>query len=401
MTHPDHSVARRLLFGLTATAVITLVLAATAFAATTTTAGTPTTTATTPAAAADASATTTTAADASSGATTGGTQSAAVVTPPPAGFTPLNPGVKVPTVAVQIWPEYDTRDVLVFMNLTLPAGTALPATFTYVVPTGARLAGIGEVDPNGNFTYSYTSGPPPTTVGQDGTIVTITLKRYLRVQVEWYYNPGVATTGARSFPVSVVIPVDTDKVEIAVQQPLRSTNFSVEPPMGQPVAGGDGFNYVSGTLPALKAGSKITTTIAYTKTDSEPSNSTAVSTPAQKSTSKLLIYILIALVVVVAGFSVYRLWLRPAFASSGGGGTSGGGGGRGGSGGQSGGSGRGSQGSRGSGASRGGPGKSTSGSPSVRADAGGSAPAKFCTNCGARLAKRDRFCPECGHERES
>ena len=26
---------------------------------------------------------------------------------------------------------------------------------------------------------------------------------------------------------------------------------------------------------------------------------------------------------------------------------------------------------------------------------------RFCTMCGARLSKKDRFCPECGHERES
>ena len=388
MTRHDRLVARRLVLGLTMSMVITLVLAGTVLAATTTTAGT----AATPAADASAAATATTAADASSGATAGGTQSAAVVTPPPAGFTPLNPGVKVPTVQLQIWPEYDTRDVLVFMNLTLPAGTKLPATFTYVVPTGARLAGIGEVDPNGNFTYNYNNGPPPTTVGQDGNVVTITLQKYLTVQVEWYYNPGVAVTGARSFPVSVVIPVDTDQVQIAVQQPLRSTNFSVQPPMGQPAANPDGFNYVSGVVPAVKAGSKVTTTISYTKTDSEPSKSTAVSTPVQKSTSKWLIYILVALVVVVVGFSVYRLWLRPAAASGGAGGRSGGGG-RGGPG-QSGKSTRGAQGSRGGG-------KAAGGSPTVRADTGSTTATKFCTNCGARLSKRDRFCPECGQEREA
>ena len=102
--------------------------------------------------------------------------------------------------------------------------------------------------------------------------------------------------------MSVVIPVDTDQVQIAVQQPHRSTDFSVQPPMGQPVADADGFNYVSGTVPAVKSGSKVTTTISYTKTDSEPSDSTAVSTPTQKSTSKLLIYVLVALVVVVIGF---------------------------------------------------------------------------------------------------
>ena len=238
--------------------------------------------ATTTTAGADASgaATATTAADASSGGTAG-SAAAAVVTPPSAGFTPLNPGVKVASVDLQIWPEYDTRDVLVFMNLTLPADTKFPATFTYVVPTGARLAGIGEVDPSGTFTYNYNNGPPPTTVGQDGNIVTITLQKYPTVQVEWYYNPGVAASGARSFPVSVVIPVDTDLVNIAVQQPARSTGFTVEPPMGQPVASGDGFSYVSGTVPAIKAGSQVTTTISYTKSDNEPSNSTSVPTPTQ------------------------------------------------------------------------------------------------------------------------
>ena len=320
MTSHARRTALRPLLALVLAVVAVVVLAGTALAATTTTAG------------ADASgaATATTAADASSGGTAG-SAAAAVVTPPSAGFTPLNPGVKVASVDLQIWPEYDTKDVLVFMNLTLPAGTTFPATFTYVVPTGARLAGIGEVDPSGNFTYNYNNGPPPTTVGQDGNVVTITLQKYPTVQVEWYYNPGVAVEGARSFPVSVLIPVDADLVNIAVQQPARSTDFTVEPPMGQPVAGRDGLNYVSGTVPAVKAGSQVTTTISYTKSDNEPSNSTTVSTPTQQSTSKWLIYVFVGLIVVVIAFAVYRLWLRPANASGGAGGRSGGTKGRGGS----------------------------------------------------------------------
>jgi hypothetical protein len=27
--------------------------------------------------------------------------------------------------------------------------------------------------------------------------------------------------------------------------------------------------------------------------------------------------------------------------------------------------------------------------------------ARFCTQCGGRLAKKDRYCPQCGHEREN
>ena len=54
-------------------------------------------------------------------------------------------------MSVRIWPEYDVRAVLVLMNFSLPADVTLPATFKFAVPAGAQIAGIGEIDPTGQF----------------------------------------------------------------------------------------------------------------------------------------------------------------------------------------------------------------------------------------------------------
>lgn len=67
------------------------------------------------------------------------TASGAGVLPAPEGFAPANQGLTVPSMLVQVWPEYDSADVLVMMEFILDPTVKLPMTFYFYAPTGSAL----------------------------------------------------------------------------------------------------------------------------------------------------------------------------------------------------------------------------------------------------------------------
>jgi hypothetical protein len=100
------------------------------------------------------------------------------IVPPPAVQIPLNPGWKTDQMDVRVMPEYDQKAVPVIMGFSLPADVPLPATLKFPIPAGAKITGIGEVDPNGNFTYNYASSYPPVEPAAEWDIATIQVKNY-------------------------------------------------------------------------------------------------------------------------------------------------------------------------------------------------------------------------------
>lgn len=304
------------------------------------------------------------------------------VEPRAADYTPVNPGLVAAQMGVQVWPEYDTTDVLVLIDLTLPPTTVFPYTFNFYVPKGARLTGIAEVDSNGQFVYKM--APPKVTPGTDMDQVTITVPSLPVLRLEYYYNPGLAATGQRSFDVLFRAPADAAQLSVGVQQPLRSTAFTVQPVLAQRTTDAEGFNYAFGTFPNIKQGDTLKLKVSYTKSDGEPSIQAGGSqggSPEAGASSRYLVWLLVVLVVGVAVLVGFRLYQRrqPAPSTT----RSLGGAARGSSGRVGGSTRRPARGAR----------------PPVAPGPGGLV--RFCTQCGQRLTKKDRFCPQCGHERES
>lgn len=301
------------------------------------------------------------------------------VTPAPSDWKPLNPGISPAEILVHIWPEYDTTstEVLVLIDLTVPASVPLPFTFKYAVPKGARVTGFAMVAPDGNFDYNRPN-PQFSSGGSDWDLVTVTVPTYRQIHLEYYFSPGIAASGAKKFAVVFISPADTPTLNEQVQQPKRSTGFSIDPPGADGSPDAEGFSYKTESFANVKDGDRIQVGVSYTKSDSDPSKPAGTTaTPGQSQSTRLFLILLIVLVVVVVGLVVYRLFFRkgpkPSNRQS-----------RGQSRGQSTGQGRPPQ--------SGGAGQSGT---------GGSGPSRFCTNCGGKLTKRDRFCPQCGNERES
>ncbi len=89
---------------------------------------------------------------------------------------------------------------------------------------------IGEIDPNGGFTYNYANSYPSVEPGDEWDIATIDVTSYRQLQIDYYYDPGLPQeAGQRSFPLLVQMPVDAGTVLLHVQQPARATDFEIQP----------------------------------------------------------------------------------------------------------------------------------------------------------------------------
>ena len=325
--------------------------------------------------------------------TTAAAASGAGVLPVPDGFTPANQGLTVPSMVVQVWPEYDSADVLVMMEFILDPTVKLPMTFNFYAPAGARLSGIAEIDGNGQFVYGKT---PVVTAGTGFDKVAFQVENYRHLRVEYYYDPGLGQVAARSFPVVFQNPVDAAQVTMSVQQPLRSTGFAVTPVLGPPTVDAQGFTTVQGSFTDVKEGQRVSLLIAYTKGDAEPSVTTGTTAdpagvPAStNSGAKWLIWLGVIVVVVVGGIVVWTMLSprrpqKPEAPSTG-------------------------QStkpvSKAVARNKAPAGKRPAGGEKDRPSADGSAggrrgPVRFCTECGRALRDDDRFCPQCGHKRET
>jgi hypothetical protein len=231
--------------------------------------------------------------------------------PPVVGLATLNPRWKTAQMVVQVWPEYDKNAVLVIMDFALPADVPLPATFKFAVPSGAVIAGIGEVDPSNNFTFNYANTYPPIQSGTDWDIATIQVQKYRSLQIDYYYDPGLPVgAGPRSFPVLVQLPMDATSLNLHVQQPSRATEFNVQPAMQGSGAAQDGFTYAVAAFSDVKAGSTFGYVVSYNKPDGDLSTSAGQTTGTKLNTSTVLLAVILVIVVVVGGTVIYLLFRR-------------------------------------------------------------------------------------------
>ncbi len=244
---------------------------------------------------------------------------ATAIVAPAAGLNPLNPGWKTSQIEVRIMPEYDAKAVLAILGFSLPADVPLPATLKLPIPAGAQIAGIGEIDPNGNFTYNYENSYPPVEKGTEWDIATIEVKSYRDLQVDYYYDPGLPpAAGQRSFPILVQAPLDTDMLLLHVQQPSGATEFQVQPALDGTGKAGDGFTYSVSSYPTVAAGSTLGHAVSYYKADGslsidsgQPSSGGSTSSSSVSTTTVLLAAIL-AVVIIVGALVIYRLFFKSA-----------------------------------------------------------------------------------------
>lgn len=277
---------------------------------------------------------------------------------------------RIKQMKLSVWPEYDEPRVLVMYDGTFADTTGFPKQVRFRVPKGADISQVCGINEKGDHLCQLFEIKQEA----DFNVVTYTLP-VPHFFLEYYYNP-VGNEPLRNIAYTFSAQQPTDKLDIEVQQPLRSTDFNVKPTPLSTGADPQGFKYAQLSFDKVVPDQKIELNISYTKQDSRPSvpKKQQASGNGFADSSNLNLWLLLGgaaalglLAYVVVNKRSSRFAMQAVGYSE-------------------------KAGSRGQY-------PSTSGrvkQPGRRGTGANVSGGKFCTGCGAPLAREDRFCPQCG-----
>ncbi len=276
---------------------------------------------------------------------------------------------------VRIWvnPEYDDSLKLNVPNLLVMmegqiVGGQLPLTIRFLVPTTAQMYSAGSKNASGTYLPpgNTLSRKASSTSGWDEVSYQLTTDTF-RVE---YYQP-IAQLGEvqKSFSYEFLREYPVQDLTVMVQQPKSSDNFTVSPSGGAPGIDAEGFNIQTYKYTNLEVSTPVKFAISYNRSVWEPSLGTPGTTSpnsgvsGSKSNTGLIVAV-VAVAVVLGGGGVYLMS-------------------------------RNSQKSRP--VSRAERRRRSVAGTRVRPKSESESPA-FCSQCGHKLDKPSRFCPDCGAE---
>ena len=260
---------------------------------------------------------------------------------------------------VKIWvnPEYDDplkigRPSLLVMIEGEIVGAQPPVTIRFLVPTSAEMYSAGSKNSFGE----YKGGPPDRKASQVPGYDEISYQLTESIFRVEYYDPiGQPGVALRSFSYDFFRVYPVEDLTVIVQQPKNSGNFVVSP-SGTPSVDSEGFSVQTYNFTNLNVSTPVAFAVSY------------ASAKAGSSSNMGLIIAIVVVAVVLGGGGVY-------LAS------------------------RNSKKSRP--VSRAERRRRTTATPARgKASPVGGTPA-FCSQCGRKLEKPSRFCPDCGAEIDS
>lgn len=273
--------------------------------------------------------------------------------------------VTLPSVEVDLWPEYDDPGVLVIYRITLPAGMSLPAEFLLRIPKDAGEPNAVAVrDVNGSLMKAQATLVP----AGDWNLVKITATTP-EIQVE-YYDPNLTKDGKqRSYNYTWPGDYGVQALTLQVQQPWDASQMQISPDdFGSGTMGADTLRYYSENIGAVPAGTPIKVQMGYTKASDVLSmvqlQPTLVAPEATSTTGKNSLIPIVIGVVGIGLLAAGAIWF---FTSRNGGGNR-----------------RAANRSRHKPASQ-----KNSSVPAAEGNV-------YCTNCGRRAGSGDHFCRTCG-----
>lgn len=168
--------------------------------------------------------------------------------------------VRLASLFIDLWPEFDKPSVLVILDGTLQPDVALPATIMLRIPARAAPNAVAVRDASGQLLEApYISAPQG-----DDLLVTLTSdSREFRLE---YYDPALTVEGsARRYEFRWASDYAVDSAVLRVQQPSGAQDLVADPAVTASGVADYGLNYYSRPLGALAAGQTVALTLSYTK----------------------------------------------------------------------------------------------------------------------------------------
>ena len=209
--------------------------------------------------------------------------------------------LRLSSVSVDIWPEYDQPAVLVIYHIALAPEVALPTTVTLQIPTGAQVNEVTIVDP----VKGQLNAPYERTVQGEWAMLTISVNT-AQVQVEYY--EALAKSGTAR---NIVFKWAGDYAE--------DVNISPMPIETSP--GQDGMTNYRNRVTHLAAYQLYSVTITYQRNTDDVSISNlpvqaastpGADTPGRVSMIGVLSWVLggFGALLIVVGAIVFAVWQR-------------------------------------------------------------------------------------------
>lgn len=176
-------------------------------------------------------------------------------------------GVRLSSLSIEIWPEYDRPAALVILRGVVAEDVKLPAAIALRLPAGAdgAAAVAYSTAQDGNLLNLKNEQVK----GKDGVSVKFDAPtRFFHIE---FYEPLPTADPARTYTYTWRGDVAVEKTAVVVQEPAGSLGLVTEPAFNQTSQGAEGLNYRIGDLGALPAGKAVPIKITYTKPDARPS----------------------------------------------------------------------------------------------------------------------------------
>ena len=171
--------------------------------------------------------------------------------------------ITISSLQIDIWPEYDRPAVLVTYRIRLSNDTILPASLSISIPKEAsrpsRLA-VQEVD-DMYYDINFT-----TTELDEDVIITFTTPSQ-DIQLEYYDPRLVFSDTVRNYALEWKNPYLVNALTIRVQQPVNTARMTLSPDMGSSRTGQDGLEYFLYLAGSLDAGRSFVIAMEYEKPD--------------------------------------------------------------------------------------------------------------------------------------
>lgn len=166
---------------------------------------------------------------------------------------------------VMIWPEYDDPSVLVVYDGRFSDDSKFPTVTDFLIPKGAIINDICSLSPGGqHFCQLYD-------VSKGGSYDTVHLSLpFSNFYVSFHLAPIDLDKAKRRIEYVIKANHPIERMEVDIQQPLRSTEFAISPSSGT-VSREKGFDHFAYTLEEIAKGEDRIFKIGYVKETRAPS----------------------------------------------------------------------------------------------------------------------------------
>lgn len=185
-------------------------------------------------------------------------------------------GLTIGRMRVMIWPEYDDPGTLVVYDGRFKDDSKFPTITDFLLPKDAVISDICSLSPGGqHFCQLY-----DVTKGEDYNIVHMSLP-FSNFYVSFHRSSVDLDIAQRQIEYTIKLNHPVDSMEIDIQQPLRSSQFTLTPSGGE-ASVRKGFNHFSYSLEKVARGEDRIFSIGYEKQSREPSVDTKFASMSER-----------------------------------------------------------------------------------------------------------------------